>query len=135
MFSVSSTNVATWWCGEGVTRDYVKQHAEEMMFSPALSTALPFASAQTDFIGRDFHKFGKGLIETWIDGMGDNLVGQEAVPLSTTPAYHDGLLLPRPMRLRVFLARTAHGWEVMAGGFARVGRTEDASAIAMQSGG
>ena len=128
-------NVATWWCGEAATREYVRQHAETMMFSPALSTALPFASAQTDFIGNDFHKFGQGLLETWIDNVSDNLVGQEAVTLSTTPAYHDGLLLPRPMSLRVFLARTAHGWEVMAGGFARIGRTEDASAIAMQSGG
>jgi uncharacterized alpha-E superfamily protein len=39
------------------------------------------------------------------------------------------------MSLRVFLARTANGWEVMAGGFARIGQTEDVSAIAMQSGG
>lgn len=128
-------NVATWWCGESATRDYVKQHAETMMFSPALSTALPFASAQTDFIGRDFHKLNQGILDSWIDGKAGGLVGQEAVTLSTTPAYHDGELLPRPMSLRVFLARTARGWEVMSGGFARIGRTEDASAIAMQSGG
>jgi len=128
-------NVATWWCGETSTRDYVKANAETMMFSPALSTALPFASAQTDFIGKDFHKLNQGILDSWIDNRSGNLVGQEAVTLSTTPAYHDGRLLPRPMSLRVFLARTAHGWEVMSGGFARIGRTEDASAIAMQSGG
>jgi len=128
-------NVATWWCGEATTRTYVKEHADNMMFSSALSTALPFASAQTDFIGRDFGRHHEGTLETWIDGQNDNLVGQEAVTLSTTPAYHEGQLLPRPMSLRVFLARTANGWEVMAGGFARIGRTEDASAIAMQAGG
>ncbi|WP_269585752.1 circularly permuted type 2 ATP-grasp protein [Roseibium sp. Sym1] len=128
-------NVATWWCGETSTRDYVKEHAETMMFSPALSTALPFTSAQTDFIGKDFHERSQGNLESWIDGRASNLVGQEAVTLSTTPAYHDGQLLPRPMSLRVFLARTANGWEVMSGGFARIGRTEDASAIAMQAGG
>ncbi|MCK7612887.1 circularly permuted type 2 ATP-grasp protein [Roseibium sediminicola] len=128
-------NVATWWCGEASTRDYVKQHAGTMMFSPALSTALPFASAQTDFIGKDFDKLNQGILDSWIDTEAGNLVGQEAVTLSTTPAYHDGQLLPRPMSLRVFLARTSQGWEVMAGGFARIGRTEDASAIAMQSGG
>lgn len=128
-------NVATWWCGEASTRSYVKEHAEDMMFSPALSTALPFTSAQTDFIGRDFRKFHQGILETWIDSGNQRLVAQEAVTLSTTPAYEDGQLLPRPMSLRVFLARTADGWEVMSGGFARIGRSEDASAIAMQSGG
>ncbi|PVB61769.1 circularly permuted type 2 ATP-grasp protein [Labrenzia sp. 011] len=128
-------NVATWWCGDPTPRDYVKKHAERMMFSPALSTSLPFSSAQTDFIGRDFERFHKGILETWIDSKASDLVGQEAVTLSTTPAYHDGGLVPRPMSLRVFLARTENGWEVMAGGFARIGRTEDASALAMQEGG
>ncbi|TYC75687.1 hypothetical protein FMN63_04715 [Stappia sp. BW2] len=128
-------NVATWWCGEEATRAYVKEHAESMMFSPALSTALPFTSSKTDFIGKDFSKFHKGILESWIDSKSDKLVGQEAVTLSSSPAYDNGLLVPRPMSLRVFLARTANGWEVMAGGFARIGRTEDASAIAMQSGG
>lgn len=133
--SLKLPNVATWWCGEETTRSFVKEHAETMMFSPALSTALPFSSAQTDFIGKDFRKFHKGILETWIDSKRDKLVGQEAVTLSTTPAYDDGRLVPRPMSLRVFLARTEEGWEVMSGGFARIGRTEDASAIAMQAGG
>jgi uncharacterized alpha-E superfamily protein len=39
------------------------------------------------------------------------------------------------MSLRVFLARTPDGWRVMPGGYARIGRTEDPSAIAMQAGG
>ena len=39
------------------------------------------------------------------------------------------------MSLRVFLARTHNGWEVMSGGFARIGKEPSASAIAMQSGG
>ncbi len=128
-------NVATWWCGEEGTKAYVKENAEGMMFSPALSTALPFTSSHTDFIGKDFDKFHKGILETWIDNKSEKLVGQEAVTLSTTPAYDNGLLVPRPMSLRVFLARTTNGWEVMAGGFARIGQTEDASAIAMQAGG
>ena len=46
---------------------------------------------------------------------GADLVGQEAVMLSTTPAYVDGALVPRPMSLRVFLARTPRG----LGGHAR----------------
>ena len=128
-------NVATWWCGEEGTRDYVKEHAATMMFSPARSTALPFTSTQTDFLGKDSDKFRKGILDSWIDTEKGRLVAQEAVTLSTTPAYDDGLLVPRPMSLRVFLARTHEGWEVMSGGFARIGKGESASAIAMQSGG
>jgi uncharacterized alpha-E superfamily protein len=37
--------------------------------------------------------------------------------------------------LRVFAARTANGWQIMPGGFARIGAGDDAAAIAMQSGG
>ncbi len=47
--------------------------------------------------------------------------------LSTTPAYVDGALVPRPMSLRVFLARTPQGWQVMPGGFARIGNAADAT--------
>ena len=66
---------------------------------------------------------------------GPHLVGQEAVTLSTTPAMLSGRLQPRPMILRVFAARTARGWSIMPGGYARIGRSEDATAIAMQAGG
>ena len=63
------------------------------------------------------------------------MVAQEAVTLSTTPVVVDGRLQPRPTSLRVFLARAADGWQVMPGGFARIGKTQDHTAIAMQEGG
>jgi uncharacterized alpha-E superfamily protein len=47
----------------------------------------------------------------------------------------DGKLAPRPVSLRVFLARTKTGWQVMPGGFARIGASPDPTAIAMQRGG
>jgi uncharacterized alpha-E superfamily protein len=39
------------------------------------------------------------------------------------------------MSLRVFAGRTENGWEFMHGGFARVGSSQDTTAIAMQQGG
>ncbi|TIW42055.1 MAG: hypothetical protein E5V72_20475, partial [Mesorhizobium sp.] len=70
-----------------------------------------------------------------IERDGGGFVGQEAVTLSTTPVYVGGWLEPRPAALRVYLARTAEGWTVMPGGFARVGFSLDPTAIAMQRGG
>lgn len=71
----------------------------------------------------------------WLAASGQTLVAQERVRLSTTPVWTDEGLRPRPMSLRVFLARGELGWSVMKGGYARIGRSDDASAIAMQAGG
>lgn len=128
-------NIATWWCGEESARQYVAENAERMLISRALSTDLPFEMSPGNVIGGRFDSPKKQALSEWIRARGEDLVGQEAVTLSTTPAYIDGALVPRPMSLRVFLARTANGWDVMSGGFARIGKTDDASAIAMQTGG
>ncbi|MGD2131488.1 MAG: circularly permuted type 2 ATP-grasp protein [Maricaulaceae bacterium] len=123
-------NIATWWCGQSAERDHVVAHAEQMVLSPALSTALLFDPDAT--LARDEDP---AALAARVARDGRALVGQEAVTLSTTPAYVDGALRPRPMSLRVFLARTPEGWRVMPGGYARIGRSEDAAAVSMQRGG
>ncbi|WP_111430915.1 circularly permuted type 2 ATP-grasp protein [Rhodobacteraceae bacterium DSL-40] len=128
-------NIATWWCGQPAERAHVQANLETMMIGPALSTRLPFESDETTVLGRKFHGQAGASVAAWLEKDGADLVGQEAVTLSTTPAYEDGRLVPRPMSLRVYLARTQQGWQVMPGGFARIGRSDDASAIAMQRGG
>ncbi|KAA9006743.1 circularly permuted type 2 ATP-grasp protein [Histidinibacterium aquaticum] len=121
-------NIATWWCGAPAERDYVRQNLDRMLVGPAFSTRLPFESDRAD-LDPDVS------IEELLDREGERLVGQEAVTLSTTPAFVDGQLRPRPMTVRVFAARTPQGWTVMPGGYARIGRTGDAAALAMQQGG
>ena len=120
-------NVATWWCGQAAERDHVATHAHRMFISPALSTRPPYEDGQD-------HR-PTGPLTEWLAQNGADYVGQERVTLSTTPAFVDGRLRPRPMSLRVFLLRTRNGWEVMPGGFARIGKGGDAAAIAMQKGG
>ena len=120
-------NVATWWCGQESERAHVRAQADQMLFSPAWSTGLAHETGGVTppATGRD----------AWIERRGASLVAQEQVQLSTAPTLIDGELLPRPMTLRVFLARTEEGWRAMPGGFARIGRSADSSAIAMQKGG
>jgi uncharacterized circularly permuted ATP-grasp superfamily protein/uncharacterized alpha-E superfamily protein len=122
-------NIATWWCGQQAERDTVLAHADRMTISPALSTRLPF-EADSGLPG----DIGRPLADILAED-GGLLVGQETVTLSTTPAFVGGRLVPRPMSIRVFLARTQQGWEVMPGGYARIGRSDDPAAIAMQAGG
>ncbi len=128
-------NIATWWCGQRAERDHVRAHRERMMIGPALSTLLPFEIDATTMLGGAIREPARAPFDAWLEADGADLVGQEAVTLSTTPAFVDGRLVPRPMSLRVFLVRTPRGWQVMPGGFARIGRSVDATAIAMQRGG
>ncbi len=128
-------NIATWWCGQEAERAHVIAHKDRMMIGPAQSTRLPFDADDVTLLGGRLRAPAHGAIDAWLEAEGADLVGQEAVTLSTTPAFERGRLVPRPMSLRVFVARTPRGWEVMPGGFARIGRSDDATAIAMQRGG
>jgi len=136
-------NIATWWCGGAAERAYVRENAARMLIGPALSSDLPFDVSGQTALGGQFAGGEAGDLDAWIDGQGASLVAQEAVALSTTPAWvtepgetlAEGRLQPRPMTVRVFAARTPEGWRFMQGGYARIGRSGDATALAMQKGG
>ena len=128
-------NIATWWCGQQAEREHVKANATRMTIGDAYTTRLPFELDDISAVGGVFTSEMRETVDGWIDQEAGNLVGQETVTLSTAPAFVDGGLAPRPMSLRVFLARTAEGWRVMPGGFARIGRSGDTPQLAMQRGG
>jgi uncharacterized circularly permuted ATP-grasp superfamily protein/uncharacterized alpha-E superfamily protein len=126
-------NIATWWCGQPAELAHVRRNAETMMIGPALSTRLPLELDDETALGGKVR--GGRTLEGMLAADAPLLVGQETVTLSTTPAWSGGALVPRPMTLRMFLARTPGGWAVMPGGFARIGTSHDPTAIAMRSGG
>lgn len=137
-------NVATWWCGQDSELAHVRANIDRMMIGPALATRMPFESDADYAIGGELRR-GDGVqatangavpdVDTWLGENAEHLVAKELVRLSTTPVYDNGALEPRPMSLRVFLARTPQGWQVMPGGFARIGANEDTSAVSMRNGG
>lgn len=128
-------NIATWWCGDPGARDHVLANARNMTIGPALSTR-PSLEAGDDDVGAGwFRSRNDASLEWRLVTNGALLVGQEAIRLSTTPTYAGRQLKPRPATLRVFLARTRDGWQVMPGGYARIGHGDDPSALAMQRGG
>ncbi len=126
-------NIATWWCGQKAELDHVRANAARMLVGPAMATRLPFETDEAHALKGEM-RGTDATIDTWLTANGASLVGQELVTLSTTPAWSDGGLVPRPMTIRVFLSRTAQGWQVMPGGFARVGSSPDTTAIAMRQG-
>lgn len=136
-------NVATWWCGQEAELDHVRRNAGQMMIGPALATRMAFETDSPHAAAGELRNVGSGSLEDWLEGNAPGLVGQELVTLSTTPVWQDGALVPRPMSLRVFLARTPTGWQAMPGGFARIGaagggtggRGGAGGTLAMQDGG
>jgi uncharacterized circularly permuted ATP-grasp superfamily protein/uncharacterized alpha-E superfamily protein len=126
-------NIATWWCGQPAELSHVRAHAGRMLIGPAMATRLPFETDQPHALCGQMRGLSADL-DDWLKAQGPGLVGQELVTLSTTPAWADGALVPRPMTIRAFLARTPRGWQVMPGGFARVGSNQDTTAIAMRQG-
>nr|WP_321506879.1 circularly permuted type 2 ATP-grasp protein [uncultured Celeribacter sp.] len=135
-------NIATWWCGGAAERAYVQNNAANMLIAEAGATGLPFDIADAGGTDAAFAA-GSGGLADHLQREGGRLIGQEAVSLSTTPAWCDaaeegqpgGHVVPRPMTVRVFAARTAQGWQFMKGGYARIGKSGDATALAMQRGG
>jgi uncharacterized circularly permuted ATP-grasp superfamily protein/uncharacterized alpha-E superfamily protein len=128
-------SIATWWCGQESERKHVARNIEKMVIGPAYSRLPFFDDNGRSVLGSTLRSTAKESIADWLKTDGRKLVGQEVVTLSTTPAWVGGKLVPRPMSLRVFAARTEKGWQIMPGGFARIGSGDDVAAIAMQSGG
>jgi uncharacterized circularly permuted ATP-grasp superfamily protein/uncharacterized alpha-E superfamily protein len=127
--------IATWWCGQERERQHVIDNFDSLLIGPAFATTLPFDDLRGTALGSTIPPEQKATLIERIRAGGADYVGQEPVQLSTAPVYVAGKLQPRPITLRVYAARTAQGWTIMPGGFARVGSTLDTSAIAMQRGG
>jgi uncharacterized circularly permuted ATP-grasp superfamily protein/uncharacterized alpha-E superfamily protein len=127
-------SIATWWCGQKAEREHVAKNFHRMVVGPAFSN-LAFFDDSTDSVPGSVAKEKNPDFLKHLEQEGGRLVGQEIVKLSTTPAFVNGKLSPRPMSLRVFAARTRDGWQIMPGGFARIGASDDVSAVAMQKGG
>jgi len=133
--SLALPNVATWWCGQEAERNYVKANAARMTIGNAFATRLLFdlgdMAAPKDSVASPL----SANLDSFIDRGAGHLVAQEVVTLSTTPAFKGNVLAPHPMSLRVFLARSSRGWQVMPGGFARIGPAGNSTSLALQNGG
>ena len=128
-------NVATWWCGQDAERETVMANLDKMSIAPALSTRLPFDPEDHVQFGREVIARNPADMAALLDRAPETVVGQELVTLSTTGAISDGKLEARPFSLRVFLGRTAQGWTALPGGYARIGKPDDVTAVGMNRGG
>jgi len=128
-------SIATWWCGHEEEKNFAVNNLDRLVVGPALATRMPFEDPDATRLGSELDAAARRELISALENDGASFAAQEAVTLSTTPVHVDGRLEPRPVSLRVFAARGRDGWTVMPGGFARIGKTFDPTAIAMQRGG
>ena len=129
--SLAVPNVATWWCGQEAEYHYVRENADSLVISEVNANRLPLEEERRAGPAPAMDREAR---LAWLARERNHLVGQEPVALSTTPVWQGDRLVPRPMMLRIFLARTPAGWQVMPGGFARVGQSTSPGSIAMRNG-
>lgn len=119
------------WLGDAAARKKVLSKLDHYLVRKAQEgTGRPGQAA----LGQDPRALTaaeRELLLREIELHGEMLVAEERCGFSTAPAFHDGTFEPRPFAVRCFVARTAHGYEVMPGGLAM---TVDArSAVALST--
>ncbi len=127
-------NIATWWCGQSEARRHVLENLDTMAISGAFGNAVADARAGQSVVVSTLSPQARARLVNQIEERGIDFVGQEIVHLSTTPAWDNGRLTPRPFVLRVFAASTPEGWKLLPGGFARISDQTDARAVSMGEG-
>ena len=125
-------SVPTWWCGEPSGRAHVLANLSRMVIKPTFP-APPAASV----FGADLDTAARAALVKAIEARPLAYVGQEALPLSTTPVLAGGQLRPRHVVFRTYLVAnaTAPEYTMMPGGLARFSGSEETLVVSMQKGG
>ncbi len=127
-------NIATWWCGQPGARARVLDKFDNIAIASAFGDSARGLEKRRVAVGSELGEAERATLKAAIAARGLDYVGQEVVRLSTMPRWEDGMLVPRPFVLRVYVAATPEGWKVMPGGFARVSDKPDARAVSMGQG-
>lgn len=127
-------SAATWWCGQDRERDYVLDNLDQLVIRPTFSNRTIVTNKMQAVLPGQMSAADREALKARIRRRGYDFFGQEVLPLSTTPAWRDGTLQPRPLVLRVYLCADGDGYRVMPGGLTRIADNRDAHAISMQQG-
>lgn len=124
-------HVATWWCGQADARRHVLANFDRLAISSAFGVNVAGFQFDQPILPAELPRDERARLYAAIEARGQDFVGQEVARLSTAPTWAEGRLAPRPFVLRVFVAATPRGWEVMPGGFCRISDRADARAVRM----
>ena len=127
--------IATWWCGGDAARAAVEARLDAMLVGPAFAATPLGLAGPLPVTGRSLSAPARAALLADLVRRPQDYVGQEMVRLSTMPVVVGDRLAARPFTLRVFAARGPDGaWQVLPGGFARIGEAAEPMAAVMGEG-
>jgi len=128
-------NIATWWCGQDAEYAHVRDKLDSLVIAPAFGVVPAGLQGIGTRAASEIEGPARARLLADLALRPMDYVGQEVVRLSTMPTAGTDGLVPRPFTLRVFAACDAQGaWQVMPGGFARIGEHQDSRAVVMGEG-
>jgi uncharacterized alpha-E superfamily protein len=122
-------SLATWWCGQEVSRRYVLEHLDHLVIMPT----FPSFDRHPEFPSSMKAATREKLIAR-IQAQPEQFVAQEQVAISTAPVYTDTGVASGHVLLRVFAAWDGKSYTVLPGGLTRVSTRETCQAISIQRG-
>ena len=127
-------HIATWWCGQQSAREHVIANLDSMVVARTFQTPTLVNAEAGQFMGSALDAAERAALVERIRQRGYDYVGQEAITLSTAPAWENGRLVARPMALRVFATALGDDYVVMPGGLTRISESNSTRAVSMQRG-
>ena len=119
-------SIATWWCGQEKEKQYVLEHLDELLVRRISTTRSMLVGGQDGRVSKYLSAVAPERLAELIEAGGHDFVGQEPLPLETAPVWaRDGSLQPAPVIMRMYVAATANGYEVLPGGLTRVSVESD----------
>ncbi|MGA0840377.1 MAG: alpha-E domain-containing protein, partial [Pseudomonadales bacterium] len=111
----------TFWCGDADARAHVLAHADRLTLLHAFRPRHLMTAGATEFMTSDPAIADPEALRRALELHPQNHVGVEPLPLSTVPCLtSSGVLRPAPMVMRVYVAATSNGYQVMDGGLVKV---------------
>jgi uncharacterized circularly permuted ATP-grasp superfamily protein/uncharacterized alpha-E superfamily protein len=128
-------SLATWWCGQERERRYVLDHLDELIVRRVSSSRSLFPRGQEGLFTPEMSAGDRELLIREIERNGHEFIGQEQLSLSVAPTWANAnALRAAPVLLRVYVAATSKGYEVMPGGLTRVADGIDPTASWLELG-
>jgi uncharacterized alpha-E superfamily protein len=106
------------WLGDIAARELFGQNYPSYLLRPAFEpTARPGHASPGQNLGALDDKTRAGILQD-VELNGARYVAEMAAGFATAPSWSDGGLTPEPYALRIFVAATEDGYQVMPGGLA-----------------
>ncbi|QDT36202.1 circularly permuted type 2 ATP-grasp protein [Stratiformator vulcanicus] len=121
--------VASWWCGEAASKDYVLKNLDRLDIKPAFRLRGRDAS-----LIEEIKHLDKAALAERIKAEPTAFVAQEKVDRSTAPLWNANSITPTRIAVRTYLVATGDDYDVMPGGLARTSVETDQLEVSLLSG-